>query len=117
LSSSGSATTVHSQNLARNESGRRTGQKQRRVRNIVDLSETAQRNLLENLLTCLRFQFSSHVCFNETGRNRVDRNTARRELARCGFRKTDQSSLAGGVVALARIADERDDGRDVDDAT
>ena len=103
--------------VSRDVAGGRTGQIKRRSRNILGLTERAQRNLLQQLGAHLRVQLRGHVRLDETRRDGVACDTPRSQLARDRLREADQARLARGVIALPRVADEADDGGDIDDAT
>src|SRR5664280_3584896 len=60
-------------------------------------------------------QITGHVGIDETGRDDVDRDTARGDLLGERAGESDQSRLGGRVVGLAGNADEGADGANEDD--
>ena len=61
----------------------------------------------------MRFiQCIGHGGLHEAGRHHIHRNTARRHFLRQRFRHANQACLGGGVIRLAGIAGDANDGRD-----
>src|SRR6187455_293327 len=94
----------------------RAGEEQRGMGDVFRLTKTAEGNSLKHFGSQWLVQFRRHIRLDETRRDGVDRNAARREFARRRLREADQASFARRVIALACVPDEAADGGNVDDA-
>src|SRR2546423_3131408 len=108
--------TVNNEDLTRavGRQGRR--EKGRHRGSVLPRCEPFKCNLFAEGFARLRGHFGGHFRLDEPGCNSVDQNIPGTELFGDGFRKSDQSGFAGGVVGLSLVADQSDDAGDVDDA-
>ena len=84
--------------------------------NLLGLSKSLEGDALGNLLQVILAELGSHVGLNETGAKAVDGDTTSGKLLGIAHGQTDDTTLGGGVVGLAGVADLSDDTGDVDDA-
>ena len=84
--------------------------------NLLGLSKSLERDALRNLLQVILAKLRSHVGLNETGAEAVDGDTTSGKLLGIAHGQTDDTTLGGGVVGLAGVADLSDNTGDVDNA-
>ena len=84
--------------------------------NLLGLSKSLEGDALGNLLQVILAELGSHVGLNETGAKAVDGDTTSGKLLGIAHGQTDDTTLGGGVVGLAGVANLSDDTGDVDDA-
>src|SRR5580692_3169605 len=108
--------TVDGDDLAGDVTCIGAGKEEGRAGDVVASAEFAHGNGFEDVGFQFSVQVGGHVGFDETGGDGVDGDGAGRQFAGDGLREPNQTGFAGRVVALAGVADEADDRRNVDDA-
>src|SRR5580704_2871888 len=92
------------------------GEIDRGRRDLVRRSEPSGWNLLQNGFALLVVQRVRHRRLDESGGDAVGGDVALGVFGAQGLDHADQAGLRGGVIALAGIAGDADDGGDRDDA-
>ena len=83
--------------------------------NFLRLSKSFERDTSRNRLQVFFVQHGGHVRFDESGANGIDSDTAGSKLLCVGVCHTENSTLSGSIVGLARVSDLTDDRANVDD--
>src|SRR5690606_6910966 len=107
---------VHRQDLTGDVGGKVGGQEGHGAGDVVRRAEALERNLRRELRDGLGRHRVGHIGLDEARRHDVAEHVAAGRFLRDALAQADQAGLARGVVRLARIADQPDDARDVDDA-
>src|SRR5512139_163604 len=105
---------VDSDHLPRDVRGGVGGEKECQFGDFPRLREPAERDLGEESLLDRLGQPRRHCRTDEPGRDRVDRDVPRRELAGGRLREPDDPRLRRRVVRLPGVPHHPDDGTDVD---
>lgn len=81
---------------------------------LLDLTEAVHGNHLLNFIH--HSELGCHVAVDETRGDGVDGDASRGTLLRSAHSQADDSCFCSGIIDLTWIADEADDGGDVDDS-
>ena len=101
--------------MAGDVAGLIAGQKHNRCRHVPRRAHAAQWNPRLQFFFHLVSKHVRHRRFDESGRDGVYRNIARRNLDGNRFRQSDQSCFGCNVIRLAGVPHLRDDGGNIDD--
>ena len=107
---------VHRKHLPGEVAAGGPGQEQDGAGHVRGLAQAAQRDLLQQRRARLGADPRRHGGLDEAGGDGVDGDAAGRQLPGGGLGEADDAGFARAVVALPGVADQADDGGDVDDA-
>ena len=91
------------------------GQEEESIGNILRLSHSSQRDVLDNWLNHLIRKDSYHIGAGNSRGDGVDADIIAAKLAREGLCQTIDGKLGGRITAAAALSVKADDGTGVDD--